>query len=111
MPDSHGQIWNQLVSTALQDSSLFCGTNAAVESQMLDVLQLSSEARFPAGRLVTLWKNERWKAMITRWCETSIGRDMFQISTWGWMASCRIDDVSRARSHIRVTRQGFLTGQ
>jgi hypothetical protein len=94
MPDSHGQIWAQLVSASLQNEELFKGRNLDVESQMLDFLQLSSELRFPTKRLVTLWKNVRWKAMITLWCETVLGRATFQISTWEWMSTCRIDDVS-----------------
>jgi hypothetical protein len=56
MPDSHGQIWTQLVSAASQDPELFCGKNLDVENQMLDFLQLSNEARFPAKQLVTLRK-------------------------------------------------------
>ena len=105
MPDSHGQIWAQLVSAALQNPELFQGRNLDVESQMLDFLQLSSEVRFPTKRLVTLWKNVRWKAMITRWCETGLGRATFQISTWEWMSTCRIDDVrtSSPRGTHRLT--------
>ncbi len=94
LPDSHGQIWVQLISAAAQDAKLFRGTNSVVEAQMLDFLQLGSEVRFPVRRLVTLWKNERWNAMITLWCDTAVGRATFQISTWDWMASYRIDDVS-----------------
>jgi len=94
LADSHGQSWAQLVSAACQNPELFRGKNSDVERQMLDILQLNREARFPVKRLVTLWKNARWKAMITRWCETGLGRATFKISTWEWMSTCRIDDVS-----------------
>lgn len=86
----------QLVLASGQDDSLFRGKKAAVERQMLDVLRLSSEDRFPVSRLVTLWKNDRWRSMITRWCETEVGRATFNISTWDWMSSYRIDNVSEA---------------
>jgi hypothetical protein len=103
LPDSHGQIWAQLVSAASQvPGELFRGKNSEIENQMLDFLQLRSDARFPTRRLVTLWKNARWKAMITRWCETSLGRATFQVSTWEWMSSCRIDDVSARHTPVFV---------
>ena len=108
LPDSHGQIWVQLVSAASQDPDLFKAKNSAVEQQMLDFLQLSSEIRFPVRRLVTLWKTERWKTMISRWCETSLGKATFQISTWDWMATYRIDDVSEAPA-VSLTAHRSLT--
>ena len=55
---------------------------------------LGNEAQLPAGRLVTLWRNNRWKLMITRWCETAVGKETFNISKWEDMASRRFDDVS-----------------
>lgn len=103
LPDSHGQIWLQLTSASAQDDELFRGRKHEVESQMLDILRLSNEARFPVRRLVTLWNNRRWKRMITRWCETAIGRATFNISTWDWMASCRIDDVGHWRTTSPIT--------
>lgn len=94
MADSHGQVWMQVVAASSQDPDLFRGKAAQVEDQMIDVLQLGSEKQFPTRRLATVWRNERWKEMTTRWCETSIGRATFQISTWDRMISYRIDDVS-----------------
>ena len=99
LPDSHGQIWMQLVQASLQDDRLFRGKKHEVESQMLDILQLKATPRFPISRLITLWNNERWKPMITRWCETALGRGLFNISTWEWMASDRIDDVRSSYMH------------
>jgi hypothetical protein len=65
-------------------------------AQMAKILQLYNERGVPLRRLVTLWRNERWKAMITKWCASTVGRAMFRISTWEWMISCRIDDVGLA---------------
>ena len=96
LPDSHGQIWMQLVMASKQDDRLFRGKKPEVESQMLNILCLGSAPKFPISRLVTLWNNERWKSMITCWCETAVGRGSFNISIWEWMASRRIDDVSIA---------------
>ncbi|KAL9568922.1 hypothetical protein ACKAV7_006936 [Fusarium commune] len=96
LPDSHGQIWLQLASASDRDPTLFSSAKnknkQALERRMLDILCLRSEIRFPISRLVTLWKNERWRPMITRWCQTQIGRAIFNISIWDCMASYRIDD-------------------
>ncbi|SCO47758.1 uncharacterized protein FFMR_08829 [Fusarium fujikuroi] len=96
LPDSHGQIWLQLASASDRDPTLFSSAKnknkQALERRMLDILCLRSEIRFPISRLVTLWKNERWRPMITRWCQTQIGRATFNISIWDCMASYRIDD-------------------
>jgi hypothetical protein len=62
--------------------------------QMVKTLQLHDEAGVPLRRLATLWKNERWKAIITPWCRTSVGRATFKIITWEWMVGCKIHDVS-----------------
>jgi hypothetical protein len=62
---------------------------------MAGVLQLGSEVKLPVRRVVTVWRNERWRAMATRWFETAVRRATFQISAWDWMISYGIDDVSR----------------
>ncbi|KAF6803273.1 hypothetical protein CPLU01_16125, partial [Colletotrichum plurivorum] len=41
---------------------------------------------------MTLWNHERWRTLTTRWCETRLGLETFNISTFEWMASLRIDD-------------------
>ncbi|KID94129.1 hypothetical protein MAJ_09910, partial [Metarhizium majus ARSEF 297] len=92
LPDSHGQIWTQLVLATQQDRDLLSGKKVNDEDIVLDILQLRDIPRFPISRLLTLWDNDRWRPMITRWCETAVGRDLFNISTWEWMASCRIDN-------------------
>lgn len=76
------------------DENLFKGTIVAIEREMLETLGLSGPVKFPIRRLITLWKNSNWRSMITRWCETALGQATFNISTWEWMASCRMDDVS-----------------
>ncbi|EGU83467.1 hypothetical protein FOPG_18980 [Fusarium oxysporum f. sp. conglutinans race 2 54008] len=96
LPDTHGQIWLQLVSAFDRDPTLFSternGNKKGIEKRMLDILCLTSEARFPISRLVTLWRNERWRPRITRWCRTSLGRATFNISKWYQIAGYRLDD-------------------
>ncbi|KAL0929315.1 uncharacterized protein CTRU02_215768 [Colletotrichum truncatum] len=92
MPDSHGQTWVQLVAADSQDPDMFRGKAAEVEVQMGAILGLAGEAKFPIRRLGTIWRNERWRRMTTTWCESTVGRETFQISTWNWMISYRIDD-------------------
>ena len=59
------------------------------------MLQLGATDAFPVGRVVTLWRNRRWREMVTRWYSTELGREMFTtLSTWEWMASMRVDNVS-----------------
>jgi hypothetical protein len=98
LPDSHGQIWMQLVSASEQDPELFSHkrnrNKKALEGTMLDTLCLGNEAKFPLPRLVTLWRNDRWKLMISRWCGTPLGKELFAISLWERLASYRLDDVS-----------------
>ncbi|RBQ67586.1 hypothetical protein VDGD_21634 [Verticillium dahliae] len=92
MEDSHGQIWTQLVAASEHDDSLSRGTAAEVEQKVMEALQLSGETKIPVRRLVTIWRNARWKTMATKWCGVPIGRETFKISTWEWMISCRMDD-------------------
>ncbi|KJZ70998.1 hypothetical protein HIM_09609 [Hirsutella minnesotensis 3608] len=92
MGDSHGDIWVQLVAAASKDPNIFHGNVAEMEAQMLRALHLGGEASFPLRRLVTIWRNERWRQMTTRRCETTVGRATFQISTWDWMICHRTDD-------------------
>lgn len=92
----------ELVSLAESDSKLFQGTNGPIQNEMVQALGLSGRVQFPIRRLVTLWKNSKWKAMITRWCRTSIGRATFNVSLWEEMARYRIDNVSLAGDQISV---------
>lgn len=102
LPDNHGQIWTELATLSSNNSELFQGSNRSVEQEMLEQLRLSSRVKFPVRRLATLWRNLSWRPMITRWCHTSIGQATFNISTFEWMASCRIDDVSAIRAQACI---------
>lgn len=92
--DSHGQIWNELVSLVRHDTLRFQGNAKQVEEQMVKALCLKSHGKFPSKRLGTLWRNEQWRSVITELCQFSFGRNLFNISTFEWMSSCRLDDVS-----------------
>ncbi|KAK4076535.1 hypothetical protein Purlil1_12626 [Purpureocillium lilacinum] len=92
MADSHGDIWVQLATVASERPGIFHGTVDEMKEQMRDALRLSSDTGFPLTRLVIIWRNERWRQMTTRWCETTVGRATFQITTWDWMICHRIDD-------------------
>lgn len=92
--DSHGQIWSQVAAISSKNPDLFQGNCAAIEKQMIQALQLSGDIKFPSRRLATVWRNERWRDVTNRWCNTSIGKATFQITTWDRMISYRIDDVS-----------------
>ncbi|KAJ3539659.1 hypothetical protein NM208_g5402 [Fusarium decemcellulare] len=111
LPDSHGQIWMQLVLAAGQCGSIFEGKKAVVEKKMADILRLGCGDKFPTGRLFTLWRNDRWRPMITRWCETQLGRATFNISTWDWMASCRIDSYWFSTFEQALESLGGLPGE
>lgn len=97
LPDSHGQIWMQLVLASKQDPDLLAGTIAVVKQTLIEFLSLQSETRFPILRLITLWNNHNWNSMATRWCEAAIGKDTFNITIWERMARSRLDNVS---SHL-----------
>lgn len=102
LPDTHGQVWMQLVTLKEQDPKVFQGSNAQVEKEMVRTANLSGRDQFPIRRLVTLWKNLSWHAMITEWCRTAIGRSLFQLSLWGDLARYRIDDVCICSLDIHV---------
>ena len=71
------------------------GEKRAVEKRIRSMLQLGSKDTFPAGRVVTLWRNERWREMLTRWYGTQLGREtLHNISPCEWMASLQMDGVS-----------------
>ncbi|KAF2462913.1 uncharacterized protein BDR25DRAFT_247182 [Lindgomyces ingoldianus] len=110
LPDNHGQIWTELATLSSSDNTLFQGPKTDVEREMLEHLRLSGPVKFPVRRLCTLWRNQNWKRMITRWCEFSLGQATFNISTFEWMASCRIDDVTiRIALTLRVQQFWFTT--
>lgn len=109
LADSHGQVWLQVVAAASQDPELLRGRAVEVERRVVDILQLGSTPRFPTPRLVSIWRNERWRQVTTRWCETSLGRTTFQISTWDWMIRYRTDDVRSLRLPPRASSPSSLS--
>ena len=95
--NSHGQIWAQIVAVLYKNDKLLREDKwDTLKTEIINALQLGSDIHFPITRLVTIWRNERWRDMATCWCETSIGRDTFGILMWNWMISNRIDNVSLA---------------
>jgi hypothetical protein len=97
-PDSNGDVWLQAVAAESQRAGIFHGSVEDMKEQMGHILQLHGEASVPLPRLVTLWRNDCWKMMATRLCNTVIGRVILRISTLVWMISCRIDEVSAAQA-------------
>ncbi|KAJ6439059.1 DNA repair protein rad10 [Purpureocillium lavendulum] len=93
MAESPGDIWVQLATAVSERPAIFHGTVAEMEEQMLGALRLSGAVGFPLPWLVTIWRNERWQQMTTRWCETTVGCATFQLTTWDWMICHRTDDV------------------
>ncbi|GJC90065.1 hypothetical protein ColLi_12903 [Colletotrichum liriopes] len=92
LPDNHGQIWTQLVSIASDAAESTTRNQATVDHKLVEALRLGGEKSFPTRRLVTLWNHKRWRTLTTRWCQTRLGLETFNISTFEWMASLRIDD-------------------
>jgi hypothetical protein len=94
LPDSHSQIWTELATCAEQDKSgrLFSSAREEVELRMSRLLQLNGREQFPVRRLAILWKNDRWRAFVTRLCERKMGKDLFNISIFQNLSSYRIDD-------------------
>lgn len=100
MVDSHGQIWAQVVAASSKNDKLLREDKTDIlKAEITETLHLSGDIHFPISRLVTIWRNERWREMTSQWCETTVGRDTFKISTWNWMISYRMDDVSLCLFH------------
>lgn len=87
LPDSHGQIWNQLMAIAPPTGPK---AKKSQEKEVVEALRLGGE-QFPTRRILTLYYNERWREMITRWCGTRLGQETFNISTCEWMSRLRVD--------------------
>jgi hypothetical protein len=75
------------------DNSTFLSSGQLVEEEMKKYLLLSESMRFPVRRLCTLWRSHAWQPMITKFCATAVGRDLFSISVFELMLSCRMDAV------------------
>ncbi|KAG6211682.1 hypothetical protein E4U35_002005 [Claviceps purpurea] len=91
-PDSHGDIWLQIVTVVSQKPDKFQGKGCEILREMAETLELTSESGVPVARLVTLWRNEKWRKMVTARCETAVGRATFKIRPWSLMIACRIEE-------------------
>ncbi|TWU71552.1 hypothetical protein ED733_003002 [Metarhizium rileyi] len=92
LPDTHCDKWMLLTLAHAQDNTLFDGTKTEIQHRIRHLLRLGPRDSFPAARVVTLWRNNRWRDMLTRWCETEISRSILtKLSTLEWMASLHID--------------------
>jgi hypothetical protein len=90
----------QVTGYAAKNPTAFQGSNAQVAQRMVKVANLS---RAIGRRLATLWENQRWQAMLTRWCHTAVGSALFNLSLWTDLSRFRVDDVStrlRLRSDV-----------
>ncbi|KAG6147642.1 hypothetical protein E4U28_006530 [Claviceps purpurea] len=92
-PLSHGDIWLQIVTVVSQKPDKFQGKGCEILREMAETLELTSESGVPVARLVTLWRNEKWRKMVTARCETAVGRATFKIRPWSLMIACRIEEV------------------
>ncbi|KAL3291634.1 hypothetical protein RB213_015099 [Colletotrichum asianum] len=92
LPDNHGQIWNHLVLIASVAVGSITGSRVTIDHRLVEALRLGSEKSFPTRRLVTLWNHKGWREITTRWCQTRLGLETFNISTFEWIAGLRIDD-------------------
>ena len=95
MEDKPGDVWMQIVAAASFNSKLQSG-DANLEREIKNVLQLASGDKVP-HRLVTIWRNKRWRKKATEWCGTTIGRETFNLSKWDCLISLRIDEVWLSR--------------
>ncbi|KAF9782549.1 hypothetical protein IL306_011661 [Fusarium sp. DS 682] len=104
MVDSHGQIWAQVVAASSKNDKLLREDKTDIlKGEITEALHLSSDIYFPVSRLVTIWRNERWRDMTSRWCETTVGRDTFKISTWN-----RVENEGGSVYAKRFADEGWL---
>ncbi|KAG6107106.1 hypothetical protein E4U13_007084, partial [Claviceps humidiphila] len=112
-PDSHGDIWLHIVTVVSQKPDKFQGKGTDISREMAETLELRNESGVPLTRLVSLWRNEKWRKMVTAWCQTAVGRATFKIRPWYMMMACRIDDVSPGMKFLlhRTMLTGWATQQ
>lgn len=84
LPDSAGQVWMQLVEYKRRNSEAFEGPDAL--SEMIRVADVTER------RMFTLWGNDKWKVMITAWCSTRVGRQLFSVCLWAELSRQRVED-------------------
>ncbi|KAG5959203.1 hypothetical protein E4U56_005070 [Claviceps arundinis] len=91
-PDSHGDIWLHIVTVVSQKPDKFQGKGREISREIAETLGLRNESGVPVTRLVSVWRNEKWRKMVTAWCKTAVGRATFKIRPWYMMIACRIDE-------------------
>ncbi|KAG6151795.1 hypothetical protein E4U47_007416 [Claviceps purpurea] len=99
---SHAQIWMQLVNIASPTGEYKAGHSDVKNSDqdqlikldysIIDAIRVDLKADFPSRRLAILWNKRPWRRVITEWCSTCLGMEMFAISSMEWNASLRIDE-------------------
>lgn len=97
-PDSDGDKWMQIIAATefseIKKKIEIQGRidHLKLQESLRDILQLHGDCR-SLRRMATLWRNTRWRDMITEWCSVPLGRQIFHITNWEHMVSLRIDDV------------------
>ncbi|KAG6061252.1 hypothetical protein E4U32_003042 [Claviceps aff. humidiphila group G2b] len=64
LSDSHGDIWLHIVTVVSQKPDKFQGTRIDISREMAETLELRNESGVPVTRLVSLWRNEKWRKMF-----------------------------------------------
>lgn len=93
LPDGHGDVWMTLVAQSENEPTLLSASNSDLKATICSLLDLSAQRSFPKERISTLWRNARWRDLITNWCRTGYGRTTFNISAWAEMIGTRLDEV------------------
>lgn len=92
-PYTQGDLWCYAVAFHDKHPELMTGPSIRMEYYLRAALCLVGTAATPLPRLITLWKNRRWRQLATQWCATALGRDTFRFFTWDWMMATRLHDV------------------
>ncbi|CEJ95260.1 hypothetical protein VHEMI10750 [[Torrubiella] hemipterigena] len=70
-----------------------------IELRLIETLKLGRKSGLPMCRLITLWRNDRWREVLTQWSQTALGGDIFNISLFVSIAGQRIDEYWTARMY------------
>ena len=76
----------QLVEYERMNPMAFQGPDAL--NEMIRVADITER------RMFTLWGNDKWKDMITAWCSTGVGKQLFSVCLWTELSRQRVEDVS-----------------
>ena len=109
LPDSHAQLWRQLTAAHQHNPDMFDEsktTKTVTERYMLQQLQLGRESSGILWRLLTLWRRKAWRETLTEWNGTAVGYATFNINTFLWMSSLRLDEVRLERARGKEEQKG-----